>query len=63
MKYTLKNTITSLDEILCAFREKYGENVDLDLSFNVVNGVPEVTAVIGSDGDVIVVREGDSIEI
>ena len=63
MKYTLENTITSLDEILCALKEKYGDNVDLDLSFNVVNGVPEVTAVIGDDGDVIVICEGESIEI
>lgn len=63
MKYTLENTITSLDEILCALKEKYGDNVDLDLSFNVIDGVPEVTAVIGDGGDIITIREGESIEI
>lgn len=59
MKYTLQNTITSLDEILTAFKEAFNGNVDL--SFKCVDGIPQVT--VKFHNNVIVLKEGDSFEI
>ena len=59
MKYTLKNTITSLDEILTALKEAF--NGDVDLSFKCEDGIPQV--IIHIDSGDVVIKEGDSFEI